>query len=51
MDVQNRIEQLRHCRDELRKRLSSGDGDELGLRKRIVELAQEMSDLEGDVAE
>ncbi len=47
MDLKKRIEHLKRLRDELRRELLAGLSDELALRKRMVELAQEISELEG----
>lgn len=45
-DRQKRAEELRRLRDELKQRLLAGEGDELELRKKIIALAEEISNLE-----
>lgn len=48
MDLQDRVEHLKRLRDELRRQLRSGEGNQAQLRVRMIELAQEISDLEAE---
>ena len=46
LERDQRIERLKHLRNELRTRLSSGEGEPMALRKRMVEIAEEINRLE-----
>ena len=48
LERQDRIEQLKRARDELRTQLSSGDCEAATVRKRMVEIAEQISHLETD---
>lgn len=47
-DRQIRIDDLRRLRDELRRRLLSSDSDESALRRRMLEVAEQINDLEAE---